>query len=100
MKKFFTHENRMIVFHVKNLLENAGIEYQLRNEFSAGATGDLAPFDTWPELWVESEEDLNKANQILVIRNDGKDKLCFHCGEENPFTFDVCWNCTSQLREN
>lgn len=52
MKKVFTHENRLIVFNLKNLLQEQGIECLVKNEFASGGVGDLSPFETWPELWV------------------------------------------------
>ena len=55
MKKVFTHENRMIVYNMRNLLQGEGIETVMKNEFSGGGVGDLPAFDTWPEVWVCDE---------------------------------------------
>jgi len=68
--KVFTHENRLILFNVKNLLEAEGIETVVRNEFSSSAVGDLSPFETWPELWLLHDEDLPRARAILSRLND------------------------------
>jgi len=68
--KVFTHENRLILFNVKNLLEAEGIETVVRNEFSSSAVGDLSPFETWPELWLLHDEDLPRARDILSRLND------------------------------
>ncbi len=70
MIKVFTHENRLILFNVKNLLEAEGIETVVRNEFSSSAVGDLSPFETWPELWLLHDEDLPRARAILSRLND------------------------------
>ncbi len=70
MIKVFTHENRLILFNVKNLLEAEGIETVVRNEFSSSAVGDLSPFETWPELWLLHDEDLPRARDILSRLND------------------------------
>ena len=42
MKKVFTHENRMIVYNMNNLLQGEGIETVMKNEFSGGGV-DVLP---------------------------------------------------------
>ncbi|MDB6098318.1 MAG: hypothetical protein JWN58_1021, partial [Gammaproteobacteria bacterium] len=43
----------MQVAHARNVLTAAGIESELRNQYLAGALGDLPMLETWPELMVE-----------------------------------------------
>ena len=95
MQKVFTHENRLIVYNMKNLLEEQGIECLIKNEFAGGGVGDLAPFETWPELWVH-KKDFNKAEKIcLAVSQDSQETwLCHHCGESNDDSFQICWNCS------
>ncbi len=96
MKKVFTHENRMIVYNLRNLLVGAGIETRVRNEFAGGGVGELAPFETWPELWIEDEARLAEAEAIVdrVLRaGDDADWSCPACRESNPAAFDICWKC-------
>ena len=64
--KIYTHENRLILFNIRNLLQAEGIETTVRNEFSSSAVGDLSPFETWPELWLLRDEDLPRAQRILA----------------------------------
>ena len=52
MRLLYTNENRLIVSNAKNIVEDAGIDVVLRNEFAVGGMGELAVFDTWLELWV------------------------------------------------
>ena len=95
MKLIYTNENRFIVSNIKNIIENTGIEISLKNEYIAGAAGDLSPFDTWLELWVE-DNDYNKAITILenIEKNDNShDWFCNHCHEKNNTSFEICWNC-------
>lgn len=96
MKKVFTHENRLIVFNMKNVLEEHGIECLIKNEFASGGVGDLAPFETWPELWVVDEVDVGKAQKIFAQLNqsDESEWLCPRCGETNSASFKICWNCS------
>ena len=98
MKKVFTHENRMIVYNMKNLLQGEGIELVMKNEFTGGGVGDLPAFDTWPEIWICDEAQADQAQSILdsvSIPNDDEDWLCSACRESNGAAFRLCWNCGS-----
>lgn len=102
MKKVFTHENRLIVFHLKNLLEEQGITCRVKNEFASGGVGDLSPFETWPELWVDddvAEWAAQVVGRHLQAEREGEPWRCKFCGEHNDSHFEVCWNC-SQGREH
>ena len=96
MKLIYTNENRFLVNNAKNLLENAGIEVVLRNEFAVGAAGDLSPFDAWLELWVADDSDYEKSIQVIKHSSgsdDASEWICDHCHEVNDAAFDFCWNC-------
>ena len=96
MKKLFTHENRMIVHNIRNLLSSEGIETRIKNEFAGGAVGDLPAFETWPELWLEDESRLEQAEALLarvLEQTLADDWRCNHCGESNGAAFQLCWNC-------
>lgn len=99
MKKVFTHENRMIVYNMKNLLQGEGIDTLLKNEFSGGAVGDLPAFDTWPELWVDDTH-LAQAQSVLrqaVESRIGEAWICRGCGESSDAGFAICWNCGQSI---
>lgn len=97
MEKAFTHENSLIVFNLKNVLEDSGIECSIKNEYSSSGAGVLAPFETWPEIWVENKVELEKAEKIIQdTLNDsstGDEWICSDCGETNSNHFKICWNC-------
>jgi len=95
MKKVFTHENRMIVYNMKNLLRAEGIDALLKNEFSGGAVGDLPAFDTWPELWVDDAraESAQSVLRAAAQSIPGQAWTCRACGETSEAGFAVCWNC-------
>ena len=96
MKKVYTHENRMIVFNMKNVLQGEGIETVVVNEFAGGGAGDLPAFDTWPELWIEDESKLSRAQAIVKDILAGAETdgwFCGKCGEKNDAPFRICWNC-------
>ena len=100
MKKLYTHENRMIIFNLKNVLEREGIESVVMNEYSSGGAGDLATFDTWPEVWVEDESQFDRAEALLnqIVFNPGDDFwFCRGCQEKNDVAFKLCWNCSRSI---
>ena len=83
----------------KNIVENAGLSVFLKNEFAGGGSGDLAPQDTWVELWVVNDADYGQAMSIIenFQTSDSKtDWLCQSCGEENSGSFEFCWNCEKE----
>ena len=96
MKKVFTHENRMIVFNMKNLMQGEGIDSFVINEFASGGAGDLATFDTWPELWIEDDARVEQAEQVLqdvFSAGETGSWICQGCQESNEAAFRICWNC-------
>ena len=96
MIKVFTHENRMILFNMKNLLEGEGIETVVVNEFAGGGIGDLPAFDTGPELWVRDDDQAARAQSILRDVDNAGDAgrwFCRGCREANDAAFRICWNC-------
>jgi len=99
MKFIYTNENRFIVNNIRNILQNNGIETLLKNEFISGATGDLSPFDTWLELWIEHDKDFDQALSLIEdLEKDDSSKtwVCQNCHEVNPASFDICWNCQKE----
>jgi hypothetical protein len=100
MKLVYTHENRLLVNNAQNMLESRRINTLLKNEYAAGAMGDIAPIDSWMELWVLDEKDYQQAIALLnVLLNRlttdtaREDWLCSQCDEHNDAAFDFCWKC-------
>ncbi len=95
MKMIYTNENRFLVSNARNILQNEGVEVQLKNEFIGGAAGDLSPFDTWQELWVDDRDYTKAVNLLLCLEDTGSSTewTCPACGEANGASFEVCWSC-------
>ena len=53
MKRVFRAASLLQVAHARNVLIAAGIDSELRNQYLAGALGDLPMLETWPQLMVE-----------------------------------------------
>ena len=98
MKLVYTHENRLMAMNVSNVLRGHGIEVVLNNEYASSAAGGLAPLDTWPEVWIVNDDDLDSSIKIIESLDvEIKTEMwqCRKCLEMNDETFDYCWNCKS-----
>lgn len=103
MKLLYTNENRYLVHNIQNIVENDGIEIMLKNEFAAGAAGDLIPHETWLELWVMDDADYEHAMQLISSSFSHKDDpiwICSHCHEKNDASFEFCWKCQNSSPPN
>ena len=54
-----------MILNVKNVLMSYDIDVTLNNEFASSASGGLAPFDTWPEVWLLNDNDYDRAKKII-----------------------------------
>lgn len=92
----FTSPNFLLVAHYRALLESEGIPSCIRNEFLAGAAGELPPIDCWPELCVEARFEERARRAIEAARRGERrapDWTCPGCGERIEGQFTACWNC-------
>ncbi|MFT5082477.1 MAG: hypothetical protein ACI9Y1_000502 [Lentisphaeria bacterium] len=99
MKLIFSHQNPMIVENIKNIVELDGVETILKNASLAGAAGELAPMDTWPEVWVVNDDHYQRAIALVNSVSDSKNTVewvCGKCSEKNDAAFEVCWKCQSE----
>jgi Putative prokaryotic signal transducing protein len=99
VKRVFRAASLLQVAHARNILITAGIEAELRNQYLAGALGDLPMLETWPQLWVE--DDLEPAALRALERASaaptGAPWECVQCGEQLEPQFTTCWRCGAGL---
>jgi hypothetical protein len=98
MKLVYTHPSHIVTAQAQSSIELTGIKCVLRNEYAAGAIGELAPIDTWPEVWVLRDRDYEGAKRIverLQADTGEADWTCTQCGSASPDTFEVCWHCAA-----
>ncbi|MEO9947182.1 DUF2007 domain-containing protein [Paraglaciecola sp.] len=104
MKKVYTHNDRFMVFQVKQLLDDKGIDCFIKNEFAIGAVGELSAVDAAPEVWIVDEEWLPKVEQFIRRFEDQPESseswLCKTCNELNEPNFEVCWKCGTDIYDN
>lgn len=93
----YTHPMLYQVTNVQNLLKLKGIPTEIRNEFAGGGTGELAANETWVELWLVDDRDQIIAEQLILEMNASVEQewFCGQCGEQNPGSFESCWQCQS-----
>jgi len=95
VKRVFRASTLLQVAHARNVLIAAGIDSELRNQYLAGALGDLPMLETWPQLWVE--DDLENAALRALKKSTaaptGAPWVCGQCGERLEPQFITCWRC-------
>jgi Putative prokaryotic signal transducing protein len=95
MKRVFRAASLIQVAHARNVLLTAGIQSELRNQYLAGALGDLPMLETWPQLFV-ADDDESAALRALAraaAAPTGKPWTCPQCGEHLEPQFTNCWRC-------
>ncbi len=65
MIKVFESFDYMEAGRIRSLLDAAGIETFMKNEFSTGALGDLPFVEAVPMVFVLDEEDLPLAQRLI-----------------------------------
>ncbi|MBB3191162.1 DUF2007 domain-containing protein [Halomonas cerina] len=94
--RVFAHSNPLLVSHVANLLEVAGVPVERRNLTLGGGAGELPPGECEPEVWVAPH---NRQRAERLIREALADDdprpawTCPGCGERLEAVFDTCWQC-------
>lgn len=86
----------MILGSMSSALNEIGIKTEVRNDILGGATGEIAPGETWIELWVVDDHQAASATKRIkeiIELPERDDWVCNHCQESNPATFDLCWQC-------
>jgi len=86
---------------LRDLLAQAGIEAMVFNEHAQGGMGELPFTHAWPEIWVASGDDAERARGIVEAHERPAparaDQFCPACAEANPGHFQVCWHCGREL---
>jgi rubrerythrin len=101
MRILFSSPQNQDVERLKNALDEAGIQCEVRNEnaytFFPGA-------EFYPELWVLNEGDFRKATELRdalwqAEATGANSWICRECGEESEGQFTACWKCGAVREE-
>jgi hypothetical protein len=102
MRLTYKHENRGLVYSVKNILNMHGIDSHIKNDFGNTMGAEFGIGNTLLELWVKEDGDYERAMEIIeqqLHQEERKAWVCPNCGEENAGQFAVCWNCQTEDKE-
>lgn len=93
--------DRVQAYLLRDILAMQGIKAHVFNEHMTSIVGDLPPDVAMPQLWLDDERDLSRAQAVLKTHADSSQRTggnaCPECGEENPPAFEVCWRCGRYL---
>jgi Putative prokaryotic signal transducing protein len=97
MRRVFRAASLIQVAHARNVLLTAGIHSELRNQYLAGALGDLPMLETWPQLYVEDADEQAALRALARAASalPGTPWTCEVCGEVLEPQFTSCWRCGS-----
>lgn len=95
MKRVFRAASLLQVAHARNVLVSAGIECEVRNQYLAGAIGELPMMETWPQLYVDDGDERYALSALAraAAAPAGSSWTCSGCGEELEPQFTQCWRC-------
>jgi len=101
MKQVFTSASTAEVGLLKNILQQAGIGCEERNE-EIGQLIPGGPFQA--ELWVTADEDYEAATALVQewyepTRTAQPEWICSRCGERLQGQFMKCWHCGTRRPE-
>ncbi len=94
----FSSINAAEVYLVRSALTREGIESQIKGNMRAPLAGEVPFDDARVELCVNPDLEEQALSIIDAIRQaDGADQVCPACQETNPSSFEICWQCGSEL---
>lgn len=100
MIKVYEAENVSDAYILASLLESENVEVKVCNDKLMNLVGEL-PYsgEILPIVVIMNESDLAKAQKIVnsFLKKKAKSQdevwVCPNCQEENPESFEFCWNC-------
>jgi Putative prokaryotic signal transducing protein len=102
MRKVFSSNVVSETALVRDALAHHGVEVTILNEYSGGSA--VPEFRPPAEIWVRNDDDYKSARQVVVdtlatldSKSDAPPWVCSSCREENPQSFEACWNCGREI---
>lgn len=98
MRKVFSSTEISEIALVRDALVHNGLQATVQNEHSGHSA--VPAFRPPAEVWITRDADYERAREIVVStlatltsKSDAPPWICSNCREENPSSFEVCWNC-------
>ena len=66
MKRVFTAPTVTEAYLMKGILESEGIETFVKNEHLSGLAGEVPFMESWPEVWVIEDQEVEHAETIIA----------------------------------
>jgi hypothetical protein len=87
-----------------DLLADRGIRARIFNAHASSLAGELPIEASLPQVWVDDPTDAEPARAVIdAYPREVPSNLtvkCPNCGEENPLSFALCWNCGQGLESH
>lgn len=99
MRRLQTAPNLALATLWADMLREAGIVVSVQRQFSSGIAGEIPPDQALPELWVQHDDQLDRAGALLEALTHCPPRLwdCAGCGERIDGPFEQCWNCGAAM---
>ncbi|OGA04583.1 MAG: hypothetical protein A3H35_17660 [Betaproteobacteria bacterium RIFCSPLOWO2_02_FULL_62_17] len=103
MKPFFSSLSPHEIYHLRNLLQSAGIPCRIHNEHLASLAGEVPFTECAAQLILDRDQDRDIAELILKdwresARRSGPGWTCPECAEAIEEQFTACWKCGQARR--
>ena len=103
--KIFTTDDRVLIYHLKNILLAEGIECYIKNDMMYTLAGEVPVDEVLPELWITNAAQYDVSKKIMdkVLHSDRsaeKSWICASCGEAHDGQFTSCWKCGAEHHQN
>jgi len=101
MKKVYSSDDRILIYHLKNTLDSASINCFIKNDLIYALAGEVPVNEVWPELWITEDSQLYEVEQLIksALVSDTKNIspwTCQQCGELHDAKFTACWKCGAE----
>mgnify|MGYP003583801785 FL=1 len=98
MRRLAQAPNLAIATLWADALRAQGISASVQREFLAAAAGQLPPDQCLPEVWVDDDEHLERAEVLLAeLRQPLQRRWHCVCGELVEGGFEQCWRCGAMM---
>ena len=100
MKKVYIARDFAQAQLLVGLLEQQMIPARVENYHQSSGLGELAV--SFPEVWIRRQQDEGRARRVLETFESAEkipigNQRCAKCHEQNPASFDLCWQCGEDL---